>query len=229
MAKALGIGGEYDRVPRDLPVRRSGSNARLSAQCSRAEDLVSRNGRIQLGAGIRSTCRTELVVGQSVHHRGDTSPDAAGQLQSGQSGQGACLHESARCRFQDGKLASDRGFGRYRSCISGRHAAALAQDAALRRGGTRYTLLSHDGGIASGPAVLFHMAVFPDHRSSAPGRLRSAWSCAQGELGCARGRRPSALPVASGIPARSAGLRKQPRCHCLDCGRTGMAPAASVA
>ena len=60
-----------------------GAGARLPAQCLRIEDLVSGHGGIELGAGVRTARRAELVVGQSIHHRGDASADAAGQLQPG--------------------------------------------------------------------------------------------------------------------------------------------------
>ena len=74
---------------RRFSVRGAGAGARLPAQCLRIEDLVSGHGRIEFGAGVRTARRAELVVGQSIHHRGDASADAAGQLQPGQSGQAA--------------------------------------------------------------------------------------------------------------------------------------------
>ncbi len=65
----------------------------------------------ELGKGIRPARRAELVVGQSIHHRGDAPADAPGQLRPGRSVQAAALHESARSRFQDREL--DRAL-RYR-------------------------------------------------------------------------------------------------------------------
>ena len=50
-----------------------------------------RHGRLELGKGLWPARRAELVVGQSVHHRGDAPADAAGQLQPGRSGQAAAL------------------------------------------------------------------------------------------------------------------------------------------
>ena len=69
-----------------FPVRGAGAGARLPAQCLRIEDLVSGHGRLELGEGIWPARRAELVLGQSIHHRGDAPADAAGQLQPGRSG-----------------------------------------------------------------------------------------------------------------------------------------------
>ena len=50
-------------------------------------------------------------------------------------------------------------------------AGALAADAAVGCRRTRYPVLSDDGGVAAGPAVLFHVAVFSDDRPDPPGGL----------------------------------------------------------
>ena len=42
---------------------------------------------------------------------------------------------------------------------------------AFQRRRTRHPVLPDDGGIAAGPAVLFHVAVLSDHRPDAPGGL----------------------------------------------------------
>ena len=49
--------------------------------------------------------------------------------------------------------------------------AALADDAALECRRTRYPVLPDDGGLAAGPAVLFHVAVLSDDHPDPPGGL----------------------------------------------------------
>src|SRR5712675_2177843 len=83
LAQAMGVSRRHDCLPRNLSVRGSGSGAWFSAQRFRAEDMVSGNGWIQLGAGLRAARRAELVLGQPVHYRGDAPADAPDQLQPG--------------------------------------------------------------------------------------------------------------------------------------------------
>ena len=107
---AEGVEGnrQHARLPRPVPVRAAGAVSRFRAQCGGAEDLVSRHGRHQLGEGIWPARRAELVVGQSVDHRGDAPPAAAGQLQSGRSVQAAAHHECRQSRLQDRELCGGR-------------------------------------------------------------------------------------------------------------------------
>ena len=141
------------------------------AQRCRTQDLVSGNGGIEFGVGVRTARRAELVVGQSVHHRGDASADAPGQLQPGQFGQAAGIHEFGRSRFQDGELGRARDIVCDRARIHRRDAAALADDAALRCRGTWHPVLSDDGGVAAGAAILFHVAVLSDDHPDTPRSL----------------------------------------------------------
>ena len=47
---------------------------------SELKTWFSRNGRIEFGTGVRTAGRAELVVGQSIHHRGDAPADPPGEL-----------------------------------------------------------------------------------------------------------------------------------------------------
>ena len=64
-----------------------------------------------------------------------------------------------------GDLAVDRAW------LHRGHAAARAGDAALQCRRTRHPVLPDDGGVAAGPAVLFHVAVLSDHGPDPPGGL----------------------------------------------------------
>ena len=83
MATAVVVARKHGCVSRGFTVCRSGARARIRAQHFRTKDLVSGHGGIQFGAGVWTARRAELVLGQSIHHRGHASADAAGQLQPG--------------------------------------------------------------------------------------------------------------------------------------------------
>src|ERR1700694_2839307 len=54
LAKAVGIGCEHGHLPGRFSIRGAGAGARFPAQRFRTEDLVSGNGWIEFGAGVRT-------------------------------------------------------------------------------------------------------------------------------------------------------------------------------
>src|SRR3954470_19831421 len=197
VAKALVVGGEHGGVSRSLPVRTAGARARFSAKRRRTADMVPRHGGIELGAGVRTARRAELVVGQSVDHCGDAPADAGGQLQPGQSEQAAGLHERARSGFQNRELDRRGDFAGDRVWIYRRDAGPIADNAALHRRRDRHPFLSDDGGLTAGPPVLFHMALLSDHRPDPACCLRSSAGRPSRHLARAGGCGAVDVPVAS--------------------------------
>ncbi len=193
-----------------VPVRASGAVPWLPAQCVGVEDLVSGHGRVEFGEGLWPARRTELVVGQPVHHRGDAPADAPGQLQPGRSDpdQTRALHEYRQSRFQDREPDRPGGLAADRAWLCRCDAEGLAPDRTVRRRRDRHPVLPDDGRLAAGPTILFHVAVLSDDGADASRRLRSA-SCRAGRhLGLARRCRRPDVAVASGVSDRSAGLRQ---------------------
>ena len=171
LAPAMGGGREHAGLSGRVPVRAAGAVPRLPAQRRGAEDLVPGHGRLEFGEGVRPARRAELVLGQSVDHRGDAPPDAAGELQSGRSGQAGAHHEYRQSRFQDGELDRAGDLACDRDRLSRGDAAGLAPDRTVGRRGARHPVLPDDGGLAAGAAILFHVAVLPDDRADASRRL----------------------------------------------------------
>ena len=81
-----------------------------------------------------------------------------------------------------------------------------APDGTLGCRGTRHTVLPDDGGLAAGPAILLHMVVLPDDRADASRRLRPATRGQGRHMVVARYRGRPAVPVASGVSERPAGV-----------------------
>ena len=91
------------------------------------------------------------------------------------------------------------GFALDRPWLRRRDAAGAAPDTPVGCRGTRHPVLSHDGGIAIGAPILFHVAVFPARGPDPPRGLRPSCRRPQGNMDCARDFGPSGVPVASGI------------------------------
>lgn len=129
----------------------------------------SGHGRIELGEGVWPARRAELVLGQSVDHRGYPPPDAPAQLHPGRSVRyRRALMNVVDLDFEDANWI----------VLAARFAWAwlprgdAASVVGLKVGSPRSSASrSPEDRVSARAAVLFYMAVLPDHGSGPSRRL----------------------------------------------------------